>query len=218
MRDQLLVWLPACLIGVALPSMLSVEFLPRGTETDGWNSAVMTAEGVRQHVENPPSGVLVTAAGLTPYFAGPTWGRIFWALTLLCGFLVLSTCFVSTADGIIRRWVDVFWTASARLRQLDPQNIRYVYFSVLVGYAIFSVIALWFNSPAALIKWATLGYNFALGFSCWHTFVLNRVLLPRALRPGLFPSIALICGGIFFWALGTVAVLDQLQKIGLISL
>jgi Mn2+/Fe2+ NRAMP family transporter len=218
MGDQLFVWLPACLIGVALPSMLSIEFLPRGTEADQWNSAVMTAEGVRQHVTNPPSGVLVTAAGLTPYFAGPAWGRVFWWLTLLCGFLVLATCFVSTAEGIVRRWVDVFWISSPRLRKIDPENIRYVYFGVLVCYAVFSVFTLWLNKPAQLITWATLGYNFAIGFSCWHTLILNRILLPRELRPGAFPSIALIMGGIFFWVLGTVAVLDQLQKVGLIHL
>ena len=57
------------------------------------------------------------------------------ALTLLCGFLVLSTCLVTTIDGIIRRWVDVFWTASARLRAMPTENIRYVYFVVLVAYA-----------------------------------------------------------------------------------
>jgi Mn2+/Fe2+ NRAMP family transporter len=218
MRDQLFVWLPACLIGVALPSMLSIEFLPRGTEADQWNSAVMTAEGVRQHVTNPPTGVFVTAAGLTPYFAGPAWGRVFWTLTLLCGFLVLATCFVSTSEGIIRRWVDVFWISSPRLRKIDPENVRYVYFGVLVCYAVFSVFTLWLNKPAQLITWATLGYNFALGFSCWHTLVLNRILLPRDLRPGPFPSVALIVGGVFFWILGTVAVLDQLQKVGLLHL
>ena len=189
MRDQLLVWLPACLIGVALPSMLSIEFLPRGTEADQWNSAVMTAEGVRQHVDQSAARRSRHRSGSQRHtLPGPTWGRIFWALTLLCGFLVLSTCFVSTADGIIRRWVDVFWIASPRLRQMAPENIRYVYFGVLVCYAIFSVITLWLNKPAQLITWATLGYNFALGFSCWHTLVLNRLLLPRELRPGIVPG------------------------------
>jgi hypothetical protein len=218
MRDQLLVWLPACLVGVALPSMLSVEFLPRGTEADQWNSAVMTAEGVRQHVANPPPGVLVTEAGLKPWLAGPAWGNVFWALTLLCGFLVLSTTLVTTIDGIIRRWVDVFWTASPRLREVEPEHIKYVYFFVLVAYALFGTVMLWLNKPAQLITWATLGYNFALGFSCWHTLVINRVLLPRELRPHFIPTIGLVVGGIFFWILGTVAVLDQLQKAGLISL
>jgi Mn2+/Fe2+ NRAMP family transporter len=218
MRDQFMVWLPACLIGVALPSMLSVEFLRRGTQADQWNSAVMTAEGVREHVTNPPPGVLVSAAGLAPYLAGPGWGRVFWALTLLCGFLVLSTCFVTTTDGIIRRWVDVFWTASPRLRAMETDKIRYVYFVVLVTYAFFGTVMLWLNTPAKLITWATLGYNFALGFSCWHTIAVHRVLLPRELRPGPLPTIGLALGGVFFWVLGTVAVLDQLRKAGLISL
>src|SRR5262249_35162952 len=152
---------------------------------------------------SPPPGVLVTEAGLTPYLSGATWGDIFWALTLLCGFLVLSTTLETTIDGIIRRWVDVFWTASPRLREVEPEHIKHVYFFVLVSYAIFGTLMLWLNKPAQLITWATLGYNFALGFSCWHTLVLNRVLLPRALRPGWLPALCLIVGGIFFWVLGT---------------
>jgi hypothetical protein len=213
----LLVWLPACLIGMALPSMLSIEFLPRGTEAGDWNSAVMTADGVRQHVTNPPMGVLVTEVGLTPILAGRAWGSFFWGMTLFCGFLVLATTLVSTIDGIIRRWVDVFWTASSRLRRFG-QNIKYVYFGVLIAYGCFGLVMLWFNKPAELIKWATMGYNFALGFSCWHTLVLNRVLLPRELRPGLFPTLGLILGGIFFWALGIVTVLNALRELGWVSL
>lgn len=218
MRDQLYIWMPACLVGVALPSMLSVEFLPRGTEAGDWNSAVMAAEGVRAHVTNPPSGVLVREAGLVPWLAGPTWGSIFWGLTLLCGFLVLTTTLVSTMDGLIRRWVDVFWTASPQLRKFDPENIRYVYFAVLTCYGVFGVTMLWLNKPAQLITWATLGFNFALGFSAWHTLAINRLLLPKQLRPGLWPMLGLLFGGLFFWMLGIVSTLDQLQKIGWIKL
>ncbi len=218
LRDQLMIWLPACLIGVALPSMLSIEFLKRGTEAGDWNSAVMTAEGVRDHVTNPPSGVFVTESGLAPYLSGPRWGNLFWALTLLCGFLVLTTTLITTIDGLIRRWVDVFWTASPRLREVAPENIRYVYFGVLMTYIVFGITMLWLNKPAQLITWATLGFNFALGFSCWHTLVINKVLLPKPLRPGIVPTVGLILGGTFFWILGIVAVLDQLQKIGVIRL
>ncbi|HEX5104486.1 MAG TPA: Nramp family divalent metal transporter, partial [Pirellulaceae bacterium] len=217
-RDQLLIWLPACLIGIALPSLLSVEFLPRGTGTDQWNSAVMTAGGVRDHVTSPPLGTLVHATGLTSILAGPRWGNIFWALTLLCGFLVLGTTLVSTIDGIIRRWVDVFWISSRRLREVDPQNIRYVYFGVLIGYSLFGIVMLWFFNPKQLIEWATLGYNFALGFSCWHTLALNRVLLPKPLRPGLVPTLSLTLGGIFFWLLGVVTLVEKLRSVGVIKL
>jgi hypothetical protein len=217
-RDQLLIWAPACLIGLALPSLLSVEFLPRGTSTNGWNAAVMTAGGVRDQVTNPPPGTLVSEAGLTSILAGPQWGQVFWALTLLCGFLVLSTTLVSTIDGIIRRWVDVFWISSRRLREVDPHNIKYVYFGVLICYSIFGIIMLWFFNPQELIRWATLGYNFAIGFSCWHTLALNRILLPKPLRPGLVPTVSLVIGGIFFWILGIVTLLEKLRSVGLIEL
>jgi hypothetical protein len=169
-------------------------------------------------VTNPPPGVLVTEAGLTPWLAGSAWGRVFWALTLLCGFLVLGTTLVSTIDGIIRRWVDVFWTASPHLRAVDPGKIKYVYFSVLICYGCFGLVMLWLNQPASLIKWATLGYNFALGFSAWHTLVINRTLLPRELRPGIVPTLSLLMGGLFFWMLGVVTLLNALREAGWITL
>ncbi len=99
MRDQLVVWMPACFLGMALPSMLAVQFLRRGTEVSGWATAVMTADGVSKHV-------------------GRAWGELgalsMWYLTLFCGFLCWrlgrprppmawcaagSTCFGPPASG-----------------------------------------------------------------------------------------------------------------------
>jgi hypothetical protein len=194
LRDQLVVWMPACFLGLALPSMLSVVFLRRGTEASDWSAAAMTADGV--------------AAA-----AGPTLGPFFWFMTLFCGFLVLGPSAATTADGFLRRWVDVFWTASLRLRRLDPHLIRYVYFAVLCGYTAFGLIALSFAEPRKLILWATTIYNYALGFSCWHTLAVNLLLLPRELRPGWPTRIAMVAAGIFFTLL---AVVTTLRNLGLI--
>jgi hypothetical protein len=171
---------------------------------------VMTAGGVQQHVAHPPPGVLAHRTGLSRVLYGEAWGRLFWSLTLLCGFLVLATTLVSTVDGIIRRWVDVFWTASPHLREVAPEYIKYVYFGVLVAYVTFGLVMLWLNKPAELIKWATLGFNLALGFSCWHTLAINKLLLPRELRPGLFSTLGLVLGGVFFMALFLVTAGNQL--------
>lgn len=213
-RDQLAVWVPACLIGVALPSMLSVEFLQRGTETDKWNAAAMTAEGVGRQVAAPPDGVLMKTLGLDSLFGGQSWGAAFWALTLFTGFMVLAPSMAATIDGFIRRWVDVFWTANARLREMEPSFIRIVYFRVLVTYGSFGVVMLWLQPPAALITIATIGYNLALGFSCLHTLVVNALLLPKELRPGWFPRIALMLASGFFFLLGAIALM---KEFGLIS-
>ena len=213
LRDQLCMWVPACFIGVALPSMLSVEFLPRGTDAGNWNAAAMTADYVGNEVANPRDDVLMSTTGLSTYISGEGWGNLFWALTLLCGFLVLAPSMVTTIDGIIRRWVDVFWTASPRLRGMDPAFIKHVYFRVLVVYGTFGFIMLWLQTPSGLIKIATLGYNFALGFSCMHTAAINSILLPKELRPRWFVVLGLVLAGSFFATLGTVATLNELGLI-----
>ena len=193
MRDQLAVWLPACFIGLALPAMLSVQFLPYGTQTDSWTSAVMTAGGVQDSV---------TAA------SGVGLGKFCWFMTIFCGFLVLAPTMSTSADGIIRRWVDVFWTSSGRMRKMDPKAIKVVYVRVLVGYSAFGLLMLSLD-PGALIQYATMCFNIALGFSCWHTIVINSTLLPRELRPGWFIRIALSLSGVFFLLLGSLSVYKQ---------
>jgi len=192
-RDQLVVWMPACFVGLALPSMLSIQFLKPGDSGDNWTMAVMTAEGVQQTVTE------ISGSGL---------GHVCWFMTIFCGFLVLGPTMSVTADGVIRRWVDVFWTSSGRLRQMDPKAIKQVYFRVLVGYTCFGLIMLSLN-PGDLIKYATMFFNIALGFSCWHTLVINLTLLPKPLRPNWFVRIALTMAGAFFFMLGVVSVMQQ---------
>lgn len=196
-RDQLFVWAPACFFGLALPSMLSVEFLKRGPQSGSdWTISVMTANGVRDR-------------------AGGQIGEFLWYMTLFCGFVVLAPSMASTIDGVVRRWVDVFWTASKRLHSLEPEKIKTVYFGVLSCYTLFALFMLAFvPSPGTLIKIATSIYNFALGFSCWHVVVLNSVLLPKPLRPGWCMRIALSLVGMFFWCIATIAAYKLLMDLG----
>ena len=195
LRDQLVVWMPACFLGLALPSMLSVEFLPRGTVVgDRWVAASMTANGVRDRV-------------------GGDLGEFFWFMTLFCGFLVLAPSMATSADGVIRRWVDAFWTSSKSLRKVDPKNIRYVYFGVLFVWSILAFILLSLETPQTLLLIATTIFNFALGFSCWHTLWVNSVLLPKPLRPNWFLRIALFLAGVFFWVVASIAAAQKLGWI-----
>jgi hypothetical protein len=195
LRDQLAVWMPACFLGLALPSMLSIQFLQRGTEVPESAVAAMTADGVAAAVGGP-------------------LGPLFWYLTVFCGFLVLAPSAVTTADGVLRRWVDVLWTASPALRKLEPHRIRNVYFATLLAYASFGLIALWAGRPEKLLLWATTIYNFALGASCWHVLVVNTTLMPREIRPGWLMRAGLVVAGLFFLALGAVVTLRNFGYIG----
>ena len=183
-RDQLFVWMPACFLGMALPSMLSVEYLPRGINAaNDWTTAGMTANGVQDHV----------AAAW-----GSLWGSLAWYLTLLCGFLALGPTVSTQADGLVRRWVDVGWTASRQLRALDPKYIKQLYFGVLVAFVALGLVMLAFNSPAELLKITANLNNLALGFSCFHCLAINLILLPRELRPRWPARVALLLSGVFF--------------------
>jgi hypothetical protein len=213
-RDQLLVWMGACLIGVSLPSILSVAFLPRGTEVKD-NAATISAEGVRNRVASPPEEALVSRVGLTSWISGNRWGAFFWGLTLFCGFLVLMTSQTSTMDGFVRRWVDVFWTASERLRQMDASRIRDVYFTVLCVYASFGLALLWiFDSPLGIFKLSTTFYNVAFGFSSCHTVAVNSFLLPRELRPAWWIRGLMLLGACYFFLLATLTALQHFGMLG----
>jgi hypothetical protein len=194
MRDQIVVWMPACFIGIALPCMMSVQFLPRNTNAREWESAALTAGGLRDA-------------------AGPEWGQAFWMMTLLCGFLVFAPNITSTADGVLRRWVDVCWTALPRLRQWDPHRIRTLYFAALCAYAGFGLVSLTLWDGLKLLQVASAIYNAGLGFSCFHVLAVNLLLLPREVRPGWLMRIALALGGVYFSALSTVGLLNMLGQL-----
>ena len=96
-RDQFLLWMPGCLLGMALPAMFSYEYLRGGVgNIDGNAVAAMTADAIAQR-----------------------HGPVFWFLTLLCGFLIMAPTQVSQLDQIARRWTDVLWIASRRLHKVD---------------------------------------------------------------------------------------------------
>jgi hypothetical protein len=199
-RDQAAVWMPACFFGLALPSMLSVEFLKRGQVlSSGWVAAGFTAGAVRDRVATS--------------MQSPAWGQTVWYMTLFCGFLVLAPTMAASADGVVRRWVDVFWTSSKRLRAMEPGQIRYVYFGTLIVLSAFGLVMLSMNEPTRLLLLAGMIYNFALAFSCFHTVFVNTVLLPKELRPSWFIRALLVGFGLFFLLVGTLATLHDLGII-----
>jgi hypothetical protein len=194
-REQIYVWLPACFIGMALPSMLSVQFLPRGSVPDDkWLAAAMTADGVAKAVP-------------------AAWSALFWHLTLFCGFLVLATAGVMTTDGALRRWVDVFWTASPRLRTWEPHWIGRLYFGALCAYAVVGLIMLNLVKGDRLLVWTTNLYNYALGVSCWHVLFVNSLLLPAEIRPSWWRRFGLFLAGAFFLFIAVLTTWDSLRRL-----
>lgn len=211
-REQIWLWMPACFLGLALPSMLSVQFLERGTELkDKYQAAAMTADGVGNAVGGPMIKTELPDGGTK--LTRPTLNYTFWCLTLFCGFLVLATSMASTADGVLRRWVDVCWTALPFLRNWDTKHIGKLYFSVLCIYAVLGLFMLTFVKGDVLLIFSGMMYNYALGFSSIHVAIINTVLLPPELRPSVTRRFFLVLGGLFFLTAAVVSSIVEVPKL-----
>jgi hypothetical protein len=194
-RDQFFLFGIASFIGLAMPSMLSVQFLPRGTESDPWTAAGMTADGVYNAI-------------------GPhVFKQIGWFMTLFCGFLVLALSTTTTADGYFRRWIDVLWTGLPAMRSWKPHSVGKLYFAFLCTYCCVGLSILAFVPQGMIMKVATNIYNYALGISCLHVLYVNLALLPRELRPNWFVRIGLVLAAVFFTGIAVITTLQLVRTL-----
>ena len=189
-RDQW-VWIAASILGMALPCMMSLEFI-RNVPVTGDRVAAMTALGIADRY--------------------PSLGSIFWFTTLACGFLVLAPGQVSVCDQIARRWTDMIWTASGRAHLLSRGEVRFVYYGILALYALLGMVILWFLNPIVIAEIGVILGNLALGFSTLQALYVNRRLLPRELRPGLLQQAGTFCCGIFFLGVSIAVILTMKPK------
>ncbi len=190
-RDQLLLWAPGCVLGMALPAMFSYQYIRGVAHVEGHAVAAMTASAM----------------------AG-AHGRIFWFLTLLCGFLIMAPTQVGQLDNISRRWTDVLWTGSARLSHLEGNQVKYVYYTILALYALWGLVALRLTpNPLVLAMASGVLMNFALGFSALHTLYVNLALLPKELRPGWALRLGLVACAVFYIGISAIAFNQQWPKV-----
>ena len=193
-RDQLAMWFPAAVIGIALPTMLSIEYLPRGTKADSWILAGMTADGLAARV-------------------GGSFGSVCWYAILVCGVLVLLPSAASGADGFLRRWLDIAWTGLPVFQRMETHRIRYVYFGFLLTYFLLGLVFLSIARPLTLVViYGNMG-NLALGVNCFHTIRVNRTLLPPDLRPGWARCTCLAIAGVYYVGMAAMTAAIALQLI-----
>ncbi|MDA0660806.1 MAG: Nramp family divalent metal transporter, partial [Planctomycetota bacterium] len=183
LRDQLCVWMICATLGVALPCLLSLEFVRNAPVSQDRVSAMM-ADGMKNQY--------------------PMFGQGWWYLTLLIGFLILFPGQVVAGDGVARRWTDILWTVSGRLQSLPGRYVKYIYYGILIGYAIWGIFVLTIFRPLMLVKISGALGNLAIGFAMLHTIYVNRTLLPRALRPYWFVEVGMFLGSMFFLGISGV--------------
>lgn len=191
LRDQA-VWMTCSFIGMALPCMMSLQFIRNAPVSEN-RVAALTADGL---------------ASRFPAYAG-----FWWAITLFIGFLVLAPNAVFAGDLIARLWTDLIWIGSAKVKNRPGHSVIRVYYGILAIYCVWGFIALIFISPLKIAIIGTVLGNVALGFSAFHTLVVNRSLLPRELRPNWFMQLGLVVCGVFFLGITAITVGEVLSSL-----
>lgn len=193
-RDQFLIWMTGSFLGMAIPSLLSLEYLRGVSVPDREVPAATAGAIVARHPDL----------------------QILWLMTLLCGFIVLAPTQITAMDGLIRRWTDVLWTASPWTQRMKGHQVKYIYYALLGAYLLFGMFVLWrLPNPLAMTKVSGVLMNFGLGFSAFHTLWVNRTFLPPALRPGWIRGAGLIACGVFYIGISALGFNKGMEDAGI---
>jgi hypothetical protein len=184
-RDQLGIWMLCSVIGMALPCMMSLEFI-RHAPVAGDRLAAMTADGMAQRF--------------------PEYRTLVWFVTLFVGFMVLAPGQILAGDQIARRWADISWSSLPALRKLGGNQVKYVYYGILAAYCVWGLISLTYFDPLQILKIAGVLMNIALGATALHALYVNRTLLPRELRPAWFMQVGALACGVFFLSVSAISI------------
>ena len=189
--DQYLVWGIGCFIGMMLPALITLQFVPVGAElVDRFGIAVYQAQ----------------------YIVLATGNEFLWNITLLIGFWILFSTQIGITDAFVRMVTDIVWTSNPENEsEGDVRSIYYVIFLVFILSGSF--ILLLNVQPLLLIL---LGANMAglnLAIIGLHTLYVNRTLLPAELKPPLWREIVVVLGAIFYGSLFCLAAPELLARL-----
>lgn len=174
--DQWGVYFVGALLGMVLPALLYVSFIPSGTDIRGLGVAAALADAIRSR------------------------GAMLGVAVAFLGAWILFKTQLDILDGMTRGLTDILWTGSRRLREARAVDVRAVYYLVLAVVVIWGVIALRLTQPIVLLQ---LGANMAgivFIVASLHLLYVNTTLLPPKLRPPAWRRVALVGVALFYGA------------------
>lgn len=200
--DQVVLWVPGCFIGMALPALLSLEFSPHSAlyghgQTLDWAQAVISADGLRHY----------------PSF-GPVLAKLLWSVMLVVGLMVLLPSQMAIVDEVSRRWTDVIWSANSRARDsLGGDQVKYIYYTILSLYVVWCIVSLYlfthYGTPKLMtLVIANLG-NMTIGVTSFMLLHVNRRLIAAPVRPRWYHQLGLLSCGLFYSGLACLVFVQK---------
>ena len=193
--DQYLVWGVGCFLGMILPALITLQFIPLGTKFfNQFGIAVYQAQ----------------------YIVSATGNEFLWNTTLLIGFWILFSTQIGITDAFVRMVTDIIWAGNNSQSSEEPpeEDIRTVYYTVFLLFSLTGILILFLDvRPLLLIL---IGANIAglnMAIVSLHTLYVNRTLLPAELKPPLWREIVVILGAIFYGFLFIKAVPELFAQL-----
>jgi hypothetical protein len=173
--DQWGVFFAGAILGMVLPALLYVTFLPRGTDIQGLgiSAALASAVGARAG----------TAVAIVIAFLG-AW--------------ILFKTQLDNFEGMVRAVTDILWTGSSRVRAWRDGDVRAVYYTVLAVLVVWGIIALRLAQPIVLLKFGAIVAGAVFVIAAPHLLYVNTRILPPHVRPPMWRQVALAAMAIFY--------------------
>ena len=181
--DQWGVFFIGAVLGMVLPALLYVTFLPEGTDIRGLSIAAALAQAV-----------------------GATSGPLLAGGIAFLGAWILFKTQLDNLEGMTRAITDILWTGSRRVRAWRGGDVRAVYYSVLAVIVVWGIIALQLAPPIVLLQFAANVASVVFVLASLHLLYINTRLLPAGLRPPLWRRVALVAMSLFYAFFVTLSV------------
>jgi hypothetical protein len=173
--DQWGVFFTGAVLGMILPALLYVTFLPPGTDIQGLGISSALAAGVSARA-----------------------GALLGGVIAFLGAWILFKTQLDLLEGMVRAITDILWTGSRSVRAWRGGDVRAVYYTVLGVVVLWGVVALRLAQPIVLLK---LGANVAgvvFIVAALHLLYINTRLLPPHVRPPVWRRAALVAVSLFY--------------------
>ena len=173
--DQCGIFALGALLGMVLPALLYVTFLPAGTDIQGLGISAALAFAIRDQ-----QGAILAGA------------------VALLGAWILFKTQLDNFEGMTRAITDILWTGSPRLRNRANADVRTLYYTILAVLLAWGIFALQLAQPIVLL---IIGANIAgvtFVIASLHLLYINTRLLPAHVQPPMWRRAALVAMALFY--------------------
>src|SRR5689334_4033189 len=187
--DQWGVYFVGAILGMALPALLYVTFVPAGSDIRGLGIAAALAQAVATQK-----------------------GAIFGGVIAVLGVWLLFKTQLDILEAMTRGITDILWAGSARIRAWRGGDVRVIYYSVLAVISVWGILALRLTQPIILLSLSANMAGIVFIISSIHLLYVNTRLLPVALRPPLWRRLALVALALFYGLFLTMWLWSLLRR------